>query len=268
MGFRATIDSDINWRTAPTLTLPSMRGARAANAYGIGADPLRNLVDPTKRRRVRGALPILYDEYARFTPGWPSTAKSLWSGVEATPEWTWLMIARLVLPDVAGNAMLFSNTSSIWPQTGAAITGQAMLLLNETANNNLARLRSQCSVHDGAAPPVVTTQAASMPDYNAATAGWQIFVSRRDASGRLYTRIMGSNLDEAVTDPEPKAVALGGEIIIGSQTNAAATLSFDCAFDFQGDKSWTENELVDNSATLAEWATVHKGLSIDAPNGI
>lgn len=257
----------LNHKRGVSITLPTMLGAASCNAYGSGIDPRRNLIDPRNPRRQRGgALPESFDNYARFTGGLdtvPAT-RSLWSGVQATAEWTWIMVARPVLPDGAGHYPLVGNSGSIWPTSGAAIGGQAMLLTNNTANDSLLRLTGQSSVHDGAT--VTTTTASAVPDFNASTTGWQIFMVRRMADGTVIADIVGSTVPRAQSASALPA-ALGGEIIIGSQANGANIKQIDVAFDIFHVAGLTDAQAYANCRLAFDFCAA-VGVAITAPAGI
>lgn len=246
-----------NWNMA------SMRGARLTAIFGTEmAKVTRNMAVPNAPMRIRGAAPDLSEQHALFEAGFPATAKSLWTGIEATEKFSWFAVARGVRPDVA-NCPIISNTASPWPTTGAAIPGQAMYLNNTGGSgNNQWRLTGQCSVYSGT---TVTTPAASTPDYESSADPWQIFMVRRDADGSLHVEIVG--VSASVVTPSLLPAALGGELIIGSQYTATTTAETEIVFIHMADDFLPDAEAYANCAQIRAFCDDHSK-PIYAPLGI
>lgn len=251
-----------NWQMA------SMRGARLTAIFGTAMPKVtKNAAFPNKPMRIRGAAPELFAQHARFTAGFPSTARSLWTGVEATAKFSWIVVARGVRPDL-GNCPIISNTASPWlanPVTSPAIPGQAMYLNNTSgANNNQWRLTGQCSVYQDA---TVTTPAASTPDYDSTSDPWQIFMVRRDAAGTLYSEIVGVTTDPKPVQTSLLPAALGGELIIGSQNTAVTVAQTDIAFLHMADDFLPDDEGYACARQIRAFCDDHS-IPILAPLGI
>lgn len=193
----------------------------------LGNDPLTDLVAPTERNMIRGkpegqviGTPVVQDCAVRCT----GLVNYIQAMTEAMAQFTFIAIARPVLPD-AGGVPLISNTGSVWPTTGTAISGSALYLNDVAAGNGLLRLTTQQGANNAG---TAATVAASTGDFTAATAGFQMFVGRCFPNGDRIAKIMGLGLTSVPVNSALPA-ALAQPLRIGSQYNGAAVGPVDIA---------------------------------------
>ena len=244
------------------------RGARLPAIFGSAMSRItRNMADPTNPMRVRGQAPELFDHYARTTSGFPTTAKSLWTGVEATAEYSWFVACRGVRPDVS-NIPLIGNLASSWidnPTIGASITGQTMLLNNVgAANDNKWRLTGQCTVYSGN-PATVSNSVASTGDVDFSADPFVICMVRRNAAGGITAEIVG--VLPAASAASALPAALGGELVLGTTYTGVATGQADIAFVHMADEYLPDAEAYMNCRQIRRFCDDH-GCMIYAPLGI
>jgi hypothetical protein len=211
--------------TARSIVMPVMDGLEFVNFYGGDSDPERNLAPGKDGAIMRGDPTALGGDFFIRCEG---TVNWIDLPVSALAEFTFICVAKAVLPD-AGSIPLISNTGSASQVNGAAIAGAAIYLNDAVAGNNLLRLTTQQAANNsGSASAIV----ASTNDFNASTAGWQMFTGRCTAGGDRISRIMGSAL--IATTPSALPPMLAQPYRLGSQYNSSAKGKVDigCAMIF------------------------------------
>ena len=193
--------------TARAIALPVMDGLEFANFYGGDSDPERNLAPGKDRAIMRGDPTALGGDFFIRCEG---TVNWIDLPIQGLPEFTFICVAKAVLPD-AGSIPLISNI-------GSASPGTSMYLNDAAAGDNMLRLSTFKPVNNNGTTTNVT---ASTLDFNASTAGWQMFTGRSIAAGAVISKIMGSALAPVVT-PNAYESILAQTYRLGSQYNANA----------------------------------------------
>lgn len=199
--------------SARAIVMPVMDGLEFANFYGGDSDPERNLAPGKDRAIMRGDPTALGGDFFIRCEGMVDWIDS---PVQALAEFTFICVAKAVLPD-AGSIPLISNTGSASQTNGELISGASMFLNDAAAGDNLLRLTTQQAGNNGG---LASNVVASTLDFNASTAGWQMFTGRCTASGDRISRIMGTAL--TATTNSALAPMLAQPYRIGSQYNANA----------------------------------------------
>lgn len=191
---------------------PISDGLEFWNYYGGASDPRRNMV------RGKPAAIVLGDpvtDGGDFYIRCEGMIDYIQTAVAASAQFTLIAVAKTVLPD-AGSAPLISNASSI-SQTGVVTTGAAIYLNDAVQGNNLMRLTAQQAGNNAGASSTVV---ASTSDFNASTAGVQMYTGRCEADGDRVAKIMGTAL--TATTNSALAAMLAQPYRIGSQYNTGA----------------------------------------------
>ncbi|MEC8035945.1 MAG: hypothetical protein VX205_13235 [Pseudomonadota bacterium] len=222
------------YATRRAIALPVMDGLEFANFYGGNSDPERNLA-PGKDRAIMRGDPTA--QGGNFFIRCEGMVNWIDLPVEALAEFTLICVAKAVLPD-AGSVPLISNTGSASQSSGAAILGGAMYLNDAAAGNNLLRLTVVQTANDGGAAASVV---ASTNDFNASTAGWQMFTGQCNAAGDRIARIMGSALTATTISDKPAMLAQPYRL--GGQYNANAKGKVDIAAALIYSRALSEEEL-------------------------
>lgn len=238
--------------SARAIVMPVMDGLEFANFYGGDSDPERNLAPGKDRAIMRGDPTALGGDFFIRCEG---TINWIDLPVQALPEFTFICVAKAVMPD-AGSIPLISNTGSAAQTGGAAILGGSMYLNDAAAGNNLLRLTVGQVANDGGSASNVV---ASTLDFNASTAGWLMFTGRCTPAGDRVAKIMGTALT-ATTNSELDPM-LAQPYRLGSQYNANAKGKVDIAAAMIFSRALSDAEL-DQEYAFTRRLLARRGITI------
>ena len=238
--------------SARAIVMPVMDGLEFANFYGGASDPERNLAPGKDRAIMRGDPTSLGGDFFIRCEGMVN-----WIDlpVQALPEFTFICVAKAVLPD-AGSIPLISNIGSA-AQEGSGLSGANMYLNDAAAGNNMLRLTTLQPVNNNGTS---TNVAASTLHFNASTAGWQMFTGRSIAAGDVISKVMGSALAPAVT-PNAYEPILAQPYRLGSQYNANAKGKVDIAAAMIFSRALSDAEL-DQEYAFTRRLLARRGITI------